>query len=342
MMESGSFVCQVWSRSATLDQMSPANPSKPEPMGEFDLIAWIRRQTSTGGRISLGIGDDCALVQPSSGAGVLVTTDMLMDGCHFRLGEASAVEVGYKALAVNLSDIAAMAGIPVAAFVAVALPRGDAVAIAQGLHSGMAPLAGRFGVELAGGDTNAWDGPLVVTITVLGETTGRGAVRRSGARAGDAIAVTGPLGGSLASGRHLRPQPRISEALKIHERVSIHAMIDLSDGLASDLGHILVESGGLGALLDADSIPIHLEALAACRLDGRTPLEHALTDGEDFELCLTLDPADYDRLAANLPDGVSLFRVGTIIREPGIRLQHADGSIEPILARGFDHLAPPR
>ncbi len=185
-----------------------------EPVGEFGLIAWIRERSKSGGRVSLGIGDDCASLAFSSGAEVLVTTDMLMDGRHFRLGEVSAAEVGYKALAVNLSDIAAMAGVPVAAFVAVALPRGSAVEVAKGLHDGMLPLAESFGVALAGGDTNAWDGPLVVTVTLLGETTGRGAVRRSGAKPGDAILVTGPLGGSLL-GRHLRPIPRVREALAI-------------------------------------------------------------------------------------------------------------------------------
>ena len=307
-------------------------------MGEFDLIAWIKQRSKPGGQIALGIGDDCALVRPSPDSELLVTTDMLMDGRHFRLGEASASEVGYKALAVNLSDIAAMAGVPFAAFVAVALPRLDAVAIAQGLHSGMAPLAERFGVSLAGGDTNAWDGPLVVTITVLGETTARGAVRRSGAKPGDAILVTGPLGGSLASGRHLRPQPRIVEALKIHERTTIHAMIDLSDGLASDLGHILFESGGLGALLDLRAIPIHRDAQAESRSDGRTPIDHALTDGEDFELCLTLDPVDSDRLVADPPVGVSLTRIGTITPKTGIKLLGPDGSEGLVVARGFDHL----
>ena len=311
------------------------------PVGEFDLIAWIRGQSSPGGSVPLGIGDDCASIRPSTGAEVLVTTDMLMDGRHFRLGEATAAEVGYKALAVNLSDIAAMAGVPIAAFVAVALPRGDAVAIAQGLHSGMAPLAERFGVTLAGGDTNAWDGPLVITITLLGETTGRGAVRRSGAKPGDPIIVTGPLGGSLHSGRHLKPQPRIAEALRIAELVPIHAMIDLSDGLASDLGHILTESGALGAFLIAEIIPIHSDARAMGRADGRSALDHALSDGEDFELCLTLAPSDWERLRANPPEGVDLIRVGTITDDPGIKLQHPDGSIEVSLPRGFDHLILP-
>src|SRR5271154_1335760 len=183
-----------------------------EPSGEFGLIGWIRERYRVGFQFALGIGYYCAALRVRPGAEVLVTTDMLMEGRHFRLGEATPSEVGYKAMAVNLSDIAAMAGRPIAAFVAVALPRGSAVEVAKGLHAGMAPLAERFGVTLAGGDTNAWDGPLVVTVTLIGEATERGAIRRSGAKPGDVVLVTGPLGGSLL-GRHLRPSPRISEAL---------------------------------------------------------------------------------------------------------------------------------
>ena len=310
-------------------------------MGEFDLIAWMRARSNPTARVPLGIGDDCALVRSTSGRDLLVTTDMLMDGRHFRLGEASLAEVGSKALAVNLSDIAAMAGIPLAAFVAVALPLGEAVTIAQGLHAGMVPLAERFGVALAGGDTNAWDGPLVVSVTVLGETNPTGPVRRSGAQPGDVVVVTGPLGGSLATGRHLRPIPRIDEALKVAARVPIHAMIDLSDGLASDLGHILVESGHLGAELDANQVPIHPDALALPTLEGWTPLAHALRDGEDFELCLTLNPTDWDRLQRQPIVGVTLTRVGTITTGSGITLRWPDGSTEPWTGKGFDHMAPP-
>jgi thiamine-monophosphate kinase len=311
-----------------------------EPSGEFGLIGWIRERSRVGGQVALGIGDDCAALRVRPGAEMLVTTDMLMDGRHFRLGEASAAEVGYKALAVNLSDIAAMAGRPIAAFVAVALPRANAVGLAKGLHDGMSPLAEAFGVTLAGGDTNAWDGPLVVSVTVLGETSERGAVRRSGARPGDSILVTGPLGGSLR-GRHLRPLPRVAEALAMASAVPIRSMIDLSDGLSSDLGHILEESGGLGATLIGGSIPIHQDARAASTVDGCDPLDHALNDGEDFELCLTLADSDAERLIADPPPGLSLFRVGTIEEEPGLRLRLADGRVIPLSAGGFDHLALP-
>ena len=225
-------------------------------MSEFDLIAEIRATARTGDSVVLGIGDDCASLRVRPGFELLVTTDMLMDGRHFLAGEATFEQIGRKAMGVNLSDIAAMAGTPIAAVVAVALPRSDARRIAEGLHAGISEMADRFHVPLIGGDTNAWDGPLVVSITVLGEVEAGRAVRRSGARVGDDIFVTGPLGGSLL-GRHLDVQPRIKEAKALASFADIHAMIDISDGLASDLLHILDESGRLGAILESDRIPIH-------------------------------------------------------------------------------------
>ena len=308
-------------------------------LGEFGLIDWIRRreQARTRGTwTQLGIGDDCAILDVGANAILLVTTDMLMDGRHFRLERDGPEAVGYKAMGVNLSDIAAMAGIPRAAVVAVSLPRGAAVEMAQELHAGLSASAERFGVDIVGGDTNAWNGPLVIAVTLLGQATARGAVRRGTARPGDAILVTGPLGGSLFAGRHLKPEPRVNEALAIHEAAPIHAMIDLSDGLSSDLGHILQESGGLGATLNASAIPIHDDALKMSLADGVPPLEHALNDGEDFELCLTLAPEEADRLMAAQPFPARLHRVGEVTDAPGLSLRTAEGT-RPIQPRGFDH-----
>ena len=157
--------------------------SKSLPKGEFELISWIRRNQGddSSGGVLVGIGDDCAIVDFSPESFVLVTTDMLLDGRHFRLKDDGPQAVGYKAMGVNLSDVAAMAGSPRFAVVSVALPRADAVAVAQGLHEGLKRMADRFGVILVGGDTNAWDGPLVVSVTLLGEPTMAGAATRSGA-----------------------------------------------------------------------------------------------------------------------------------------------------------------
>jgi thiamine-monophosphate kinase len=314
------------------------NDRQSKPMGEFELIDWFRARSPVRGRTVLGIGDDCAVLRLTSGVETLVTTDMLMDGRHFRLDRDGPEAVGYKALGVNLSDIAAMAGVPVAAVLGVALPRDHAATVAQGLFAGMLPLAQRFEVDLAGGDTNAWDGPLVISVTVLGEARGA-PVRRSGARPDDTILVTGALGGSLL-GRHLRPEPRIAEALALHAAVPLHAMIDISDGLSADLGHILDESGGLGAILDADAIPIHPDALTASAEDGRTPLDHALSDGEDFELCLIVPSEAAERIARVAPAPAVVHRIGTVIERPGLWLRSADATCSPLAPRGFDHLRP--
>lgn len=306
-------------------------------ISEFELIDSVRRRVGASAGVRVGIGDDCAVLASAFGAGeLLVTTDMLMDGRHFTLSSASPREVGRKAMGVNLSDIAAMAGKPVAAFVSVALPRDRAAELAEELLDGILEMAREYDVALAGGDTNAWAGPLVVSVTIVGVAGQRGPILRSGAKIGDRILVTGRLGGSL-SGRHLDPRPRIAEAQRIVEREPIHAMIDLSDGLASDLGHIVKESRVPGAILDAAAIPIHADALRASKLDGVSALEHALGDGEDFELCFTTDAQSASRLLANPPEGVVLSLIGSISDSSGILIKGESGELVPISARGFDH-----
>ena len=303
-------------------------------MGEFDLIAVFRAGSEAHTRVRIGIGDDCASLRFTPGREVLVTTDMLMDGRHFRLSDVTPEQVGYKAMAVNLSDVAAMAGEPIAAVVAVALPRAIAVAIAPRIHTGLLEAARPFGVAIVGGDTNAWDGPLVLSVTLLGEVDAGQAVRRGGARIGDSIFVTGPLGGSLL-GRHLRPMPRIAIAKALVQLGPIHAMIDVSDGLAADLGHILEESGGLGATLDADAIPIHPDAHTMAAFDGRSALDHALNDGEDFELVFTVSNVVAERIREVFKE---VREIGTILQQPGLRLRFAGGEVREIIPKGFDHL----
>jgi thiamine-monophosphate kinase len=312
-----------------------------DPRGEFALIDWIReRERGRAGRgpwTKLGIGDDCAILDAGARSNLLVTTDMLMDGRHFRVEEDGPERVGYKALAVNLSDIAAMAGVPRAAVVAIALPQDRATQLARGVYDGMAILAERFAVDFVGGDTNAWNGPLVVSVTLFGEATARGAVCRNGAKPGDVILVTGPLGGSLHSGRHLKPEPRVREALALHEAAPLHALIDISDGLSSDLSHILTESGGLGAILEETAIPIHADAHELSRIDGVPAVEHALHDGEDFELCIVVSQSDAARLLGKPPRPAALYRIGEITGAAGLKLRTADGQVRPIPPRGFDH-----
>ncbi len=302
------------------------------PKGEFAFIDWLRRRTPSAGRVLLGPGDDTALVAWPGGPPCLVTTDMLLEGSCFRLAEAGPRRVGRKAMAVNLSDIAAMAGVPVAAVVSVGLPRRGGRELAEELYRGLREVADAFETPIVGGDTNSWDGPLVINVTLLGEATPRGVVRRSGARVGDRLLVTGPLGGSIL-GKHLDFTPRVREALLLHEIVPLHAMIDVSDGLAADVWHLCEESG-CGAVLRADAIPI---ADAAHTIkDGRPPLEHALGDGEDFELVFAVAPADARDLLDTQPvPGITLVEIGECVAE-GLWLEQ-DGQRRPLPPRGYVH-----
>ena len=181
--------------------------------------------------------------------------------------------------------------------------------------------------------TEASDGPLVVNVTVLGEPTGRGAVTRAGARPGDWVFVTGPLGGSLPSQRHCTFQPRIAEAQSLHQAVELHAMLDVSDGLASDLFHI-AEASGVGIEIVAASVPIHDDVDAAQLFENR--LHHALADGEDFELAFCVTEFDGRRLLANPPSGLSLFHIGRCLDQAGVWLRTEESST-PLPRGGWEH-----
>jgi thiamine-monophosphate kinase len=303
-----------------------------EPRGEFAFIDWLRRRTPPAGRVVVGPGDDAALLDWSPGPDLIATADMLLEGSCFVLAEAGPRRVGRKAIAVNLSDIAAMAGRPVAAVASVGLPRRGGRALAEELYLGMREVADAFGVAVVGGDTNSWDGPLAINVTLLGEATPRGVVRRSGARPGDALLATGAFGGSIL-GKHLDFTPRVREALALHEAADLHAMIDVSDGLAADVWHVCEESG-CGAVLYAEAIPVADAARATA--DGRPPLEHALGDGEDFELVVAVAPDDARRLLATQPfSGVPLTRIGECVEE-GLWLEEK-GARRPLPPRGYVH-----
>ena len=298
---------------------------------ELALIDWIRQQAKSAVGLQVGIGDDAAVWQVG-GKSLLLTTDMLMEDVDFLLSEASAASIGHKAMAVNLSDIAAMAGRPLVALVAVALPKKRGIEFARELHQGMQTLANQFEVAIIGGDTNTWSNSLVVTVTLIGEATDHGPVQRSGAKPGDWLFVTGPLGGSIR-GKHLSFTPRVHEALELHKLVDLHAMIDISDGLSADLHHILDESG-VGATLFAESIP--LTDAAQQITDDRSPLEHALSDGEDFELLFTVSTADGRKLLAG-ECAVPVFHIGEVEAVPNGRLRMPNGSIIPLTRSGWEH-----
>jgi thiamine-monophosphate kinase len=301
-------------------------------MTEFDYIRWLRQRTPAHPRVAVGPGDDCAVLRLSS-APLLVKTDMLLENSHFVLQQAGPRRVGRKALAVNLSDIAAMGGRPVAAVVSVGLPRRGAVPLAEELYQGMREIADEFDTAIVGGDTNSWDGGLVVSVALLGDAGPQGPILRSGAKPGDWLFVTGALGGSIL-GKHLDFTPRIREALQLQEHASIHAMLDISDGLAADVNHICEESN-CGAVLVAERIPI--SDLARQLYDRGTFLEHALGDGEDFELVLAVAPDEGRKLLEQQPvAGINLAWIGECTAERELYLE-LNGQRRQLPPYGYVH-----
>jgi len=301
---------------------------------EAELIKHIRSLPGTD-----LIGDDAAVMGDR-----IITVDMLTEGVDFILADTDPQWIGRKALAVNLSDIAAMGGEPRWIFVAVALPRTGALKLAEQLLAGMQPLIERYDLILAGGDTNTWDSGLVVSITVIGKVTERGVFRRSGGKAGDRILVTGPLGGSILRHQFFF-EPRISEALYLNKYYDIHSAIDISDGLTLDLHRLATESRVGATLLEA-SIPIAEDAQKLSQQSRRPPLEHALSDGEDFELLFSVAPHEAEKILSEQPlrslSGTTLYDIGELTTESPtgttcLLMVTPDGSTQPLIPRGFEH-----
>jgi len=289
--------------------------------GEFDFIEWIRGQIGQYESVLVGPGDDLAVLRWRADDLLIVGVDQVLDGVHFDSAVHSPQAIGRKVMNRNLSDCAAMACLPAAAVATVALPRDRGIDYAKQLFAGMKSAADAFDFPVVGGDTGSWDGKLVMTVTILGRSAGIEPVRRSGARPGDAIYVTGPLGGSIL-GRHMTFTPRLREARELAQSGVVTAMIDLSDGLSRDLRHICRESG-VGATLISGSIPLHADAVALSRSDGRTALEHAIHDGEDYELLFTTrEPVSFGHC------------IGTITADTSIWDEDGVTRLEP---KGWEH-----
>ncbi len=299
---------------------------------ELDFVSWLRNQTTPKPWVTVGPGDDTAVLSWPINKPCLVTSDMLLDGSCFILAEAGAQRVGRKAMNVNLSDIAAMAGIPHAALVSLALPRNGGKNLAQQLFNGIKQAADLFDTAIVGGDTNSWNGPLAISITLLGYPGPKGAILRSTAKPGDALLITGQLGGSIL-GKHLDFTPRIAQAQLLSQLTNLSSMIDLSDGLALDLHRLCAESK-CGATLFADQIPI---AEAAFQMnDEKTPLEHALGDGEDFELLFSLPAIEAQQLLKDQPlQGLRITQIGEISKD-GLFIQEKGRKL-PLEALGYIH-----
>jgi len=272
-------------------------------VSEDEITGWFARQSKLDAAdFPIGIGDDMAEIRLGDGTKVLVTTDMLLEGVHFDLQTATLRQVGYKAMAVGLSDCAAMATMPVAAVAAVALPEGFGEEELKQLYRGITSAGEKFGCELVGGDITRWRGKerLGINVAMLSRCAGGKAIKRSGAKVSDCICVTGTLGGA-GLGKHLEFEPRVKEAIKIAAKVKVNAMIDISDGLSSDLNRICNQSK-VGAVIEAERIPISDEAKR-----GKEPLNSALNDGEDFELLFTLCKDDCKTLIQQWDGAIYLF-----------------------------------
>jgi thiamine-monophosphate kinase len=287
---------------------------------EQAFLDWlIRRHPPARGRrgVATGIGDDCAVVRGLRGRTPgLFKIDSVVDGVHVQSKTTRPYWIGWKALNRPLSDVAAMGGVPRYAVAAACVPRGFGLARMQQVMAGLEAAARRSGVALVGGDTASTSGPFSVSVAVWGEAGPGGPVLRSGARPGDWVWVTGTLGGSIL-GRHLRFVPRLREARAIVRRLRPTAMMDVSDGLGIDAGR-LARAGGVSIALEGGAIPVSREARALARRDGRSALDHALADGEDYELLFTTRPRNLRDVPGLTVAGVRATVIGRVCRGRGV------------------------
>jgi len=324
-------------------------------MTEFELIARLTESLPHNPTVVIGAGDDCAVLDLGiRDRWVLFKTDAVVEGVHF-LPETKPEQIGRKALARCLSDIAAMGGEPGSALITLGIPAHHDPTRLEAVYAGMKTLAAQHGVAIVGGETTTISHGMLISIALLGTVEKKQCVLRSGAKAGDAIFVTGELGGSRA-GKHLDFEPRLAEARWLATHFAPHAMIDLSDGLAGDLPHIL-KASGVGAEVLAEAIPISRAArlqarqsrLTAATPDAtpsqpaKAPLLAALTDGEDFELLFTIASARsvplLDAWKKAFPD-LRLSCIGKITAETGLRVRNRKG-LAPLQAHGYTHFPQP-
>jgi thiamine-monophosphate kinase len=318
---------------------------------ETQIVREIQRIAGrvTNRRLVLPIGDDAAAFRTRPGFLTLLSADALVEGVHFDLSYCSAEDLGWKALAVNLSDIASMGGTPLFVTTSIALPRAVAPGFVTRFYRGLTAIARKHAVTLIGGDTCRSLQGVFVDVTIVGEVKPRHMLTRQGARPGDLIYVTGQLGGSsaglellLRSGktapasaatrRHLRPQPRCGAGRFLAEQRLASAMIDLSDGLSTDLGH-LCDQSGVGAHVEGSRIPV--AKIAARQRLPEDPLHYALHGGEDYELLFTV-PARLSQRVPRQIDGVPFHKIGWITKPAGVWLLHGHKK-QRLRPGGFDH-----
>jgi thiamine-monophosphate kinase len=316
-------------------------------IGEFGLIDRLERILPTSPLVVEGIGDDCAVLRFGDRQ-LLVSTDIFIENVHFRRDWASPADIGWKAAAAALSDIAAMGGAPLFCLTSLACPADTPTSMIEDMYTGISSALSRFGAVIVGGDTTRLESGIAIDMVVIGETVGNRCVRRHGAEAGDRVFVTGNCGRSaaglhaLAHGRgeadliqaHLRPVPRISEGQWLCRAPAVHAMIDVSDGLLQDLGHIAAFSY-LGIDIASASLPVSQALAAYCAMYGQNPADYIFKGGEDYELAFTVAGPDADALleAFHHEFRLEATAIGTVTDKwLGVRV---DG--QPVDIAGFDH-----
>lgn len=326
---------------------------KLRELGEFGLIDRISAGVKNKASVKIGIGDDAAAFKSTEGHLSLVTSDMLVEGVHFDLALCDSLTLGRKSLAVNLSDLAAMGAKPRYFLLSLAIPAAVTVEFLDGFIAGIMQRAEQFGVTLVGGDTCSSAGGLVISITAIGEQLPDLVVSRSGARPGDLLFVTGTLGDSalglelLRKGerhgpiveRHLDPEPRVAAGILLAESGAATAMIDVSDGLLADLGHILRLSK-VGARVELETVPLsHGYTEEISRLAG-DPFSLALGGGEDYELLFTAPPLLRDRVFTLMAEcGVGVSLIGEITASGRLSVINADGEEYRTARKGYNHFS---
>ncbi len=300
---------------------------------ENEFIEWLQTCLPKRDHLRLPVGDDAAVLDVEADHQLVVAADALLDGVHFDLSNHPARLVGRKALAVNLSDLAAMGARPLSATVTLALPRpaNRAGEIAREVLSGVAALASEFDMSICGGDTNCWDQALTVSVTALGLVRTDRAWTRGGGAVGDRLIVSGPLGGSIL-GHHLSFTPRVVDSLIWSREFQVKAAIDVSDGLALDASRLAAASG-CGIALQLDRVPISANARTQSRSTGRPALAHALGDGEDFELLLVMEPGEAARFCS---ENSQASDIGRLIEQVGLWNQEND-DLRPLEPTGYQH-----
>ena len=327
-------------------------------IGEFGFIRRVSRGCLIRAEgVERAIGDDAAAFVVPSDELTLVTTDLLVERVHFLREATTPFNLGHKAMAVNLSDIAAMGGTPREAFVSTAIPAGCPVEYLDELYDGMKSLAARHGVNILGGDTTGSAADLILNVTVIGHVPRNEVLYRSGARPGDAVCVTGPVGDSRAGlhfvlkgaeppdaamrklfEAHILPRPHLEEGRFLAATGAATAALDVSDGLSSDLMHI-VEESAVGIRVHGDRIPVSAELREFCGRYGKDPVRFALSGGEDYVLAVTVKADRFDAIARRFAEcfGRPLYRIGEVTGSGGLELAMPDGKLETVGPTGWDH-----